>query len=254
MPRVFVIPGHGAGDPGACAHGYSEAERVRALASRMKAQGGDAVMLSDFGRNYYADNGIMSLSLPAGTQIVELHMDSGPASARGGHVIINGRYAPDAYDRAIAEFLGWFMPRRAKTLVGRTDLANSNRAAARGYSYRLVECGFISNAGDLGRFNSDIDALAAGILAAFGIGEGGAAMATAEEVWRYTYGDSDNCFNALHYASREILRRDDPTGRGYELTTHEHVKWIAAEQAAQKERLERIEAKLDALSEGAKTE
>lgn len=254
MPRVFVIPGHGAGDPGACAHGYSEAERVRALASRMKAQGGDAVMLSDFGRNYYADNGIMSLSLPAGTQIVELHMDSGPASARGGHVIINGRYAPDAYDRAIAEFLGWLMPGRAKTLVGRTDLANSNRAAARGYSYRLVECGFISNAGDLGRFNSDIDALAAGILAAFGIGEGGAAMATAEEVWRYTYGDSDNCFNALHYASREILRRDDPTGRGYELTTHEHVKWIAAEQAAQKERLERIEAKLDALSEGAKTE
>lgn len=254
MPRVFVIPGHGAGDPGACAHGYSEAERVRALASRMKAQGGDAVMLSDFGRNYYADNGIMSLSLPAGTQIVELHMDSGPASARGGHVIINGRYAPDAYDRAIAEFLGWFMPGRAKTLVGRTDLANSNRAAARGYSYRLVECGFISNAGDLGRFNSEIDALAAGILAAFGIGEGGADMATAEEVWRYTYGDSDNCFNALHYASREILRKDDPTGRGYELTTHEHVKWIAAEQAAQKERLERIEAKLDALSEGAKTE
>ena len=254
MPRMLVIPGHGAGDPGACAPGYSEAERVRALASRMKAQGGDAVMLSDFGRNYYADNGIMSLSLPAGTQIVELHMDSGPASARGGHVIINGRYAPDAYDRAIAEFLGWFMPGRAKTLVGRTDLANSNRAAARGYSYRLVECGFISNAGDLGRFNSEIDALAAGILAAFGIGEGGAAMATAEEVWRYTYGDSDNCFNALHYASREILRRDDPTGRGYELTTHEHVKWIAAEQAAQKERLERIEAKLDALSEGAKTE
>lgn len=254
MPRMLVIPGHGAGDPGACAHGYSEAERVRALASRMKAQGGDAVMLSDFGRNYYADGGIMSLSLPAGTQIVELHMDSGPASARGGHVIINGRYAPDAYDRAIAEFLGWFMPGRAKTLVGRTDLANSNRAAARGYSYRLVECGFISNAGDLGRFNSEIDALAAGILAAFGIGEGGAAMATAEEVWRYTYGDSDNCFNALHYASREILRRDDPTGRGYELTTHEHVKWIAAEQAAQKERLERIEAKLDALSEGAKTE
>ena len=254
MPRVFVVPGHGAGDPGACAHGYSEAERVRALASRMKALGGDAVMLADFSRNYYADGGISRLDLPRDVQIVELHMDSGPASARGGHVVINGRYAPDAYDRAIASFLGWFMPGRAKTLVGRTDLANPNRAAARGYSYRLVECGFISNAGDLGRFNSEIDALAAGILAAFGIGEGGADMATAEEVWRYTYGDSDNCFNALHYASREILRRDDPTGRGYELTTHEHVKWIAAEQAAQKERLERIEAKLDALSEGAKTE
>lgn len=249
MPRVFVIPGHGAGDPGACAHGFSEAERVRALASRMKALGGDAVALADFSRNYYADGGISSLSLPRDVQIVELHMDSGPASARGGHVVVNGRYAPDAYDRAIASFLGWFMPGRANTVVGRTDLANPNRAAARGYSYRLVECGFISNAGDLDRFNSDIDGLAAGILAAFGIGEGGRDMATAEEVWRYAYGDSDNCFNALHEASREILRKDDPSGRGMELTTHEHVKWMAAKQADMAARLERIEAMLAAQAE-----
>ena len=80
MPRVFVVPGHGAGDPGACAHGFSEAERVRALASRMKALGGDAVMLADFSRNYYADGGISSLSLPRDVQIVELHMDSGSDS------------------------------------------------------------------------------------------------------------------------------------------------------------------------------
>ena len=79
-----------------------EAERVRALASRMKALGGDAVMLADFSRNYYADGGISSLPLPRDVQIVELHMDSGPASARGGPVIVTGRYAPDAYDRAIA--------------------------------------------------------------------------------------------------------------------------------------------------------
>lgn len=51
-------------------------------------------------------------------------------------------------------------------------------------------------------------------------------------------------------AARETLRKDDPTGRGMELTTHEHVKWIAAEQAAQRERLERIEAAL-ARIEGA---
>ena len=29
--KLYVIAGHGQGDPGACANGYSEAERVRAL-------------------------------------------------------------------------------------------------------------------------------------------------------------------------------------------------------------------------------
>ena len=74
---AIVIAGHGAGDPGACAHGCSEAERVRALASRMEALGGDAVEVLDTSRNWYADNGISSLSLPSGaSQMVELHMDS----------------------------------------------------------------------------------------------------------------------------------------------------------------------------------
>ena len=86
MTRIFVIPGHGAGDSGAVGNGYQEQERVRALATRIKALGGDSVTLADFSRNYYADNGISSLSIPSDTQIIELHMDSATASARGGHV------------------------------------------------------------------------------------------------------------------------------------------------------------------------
>lgn len=72
-------------------------------------------------------------------------------------------------------------------------------------------------------------------------------MATAEEVWRYAYGDSTNCFNALHWASREILRKDDPTGRGYEMTTHEHVKWMAKKQADMDAKLDAIAEKLEAV-------
>lgn len=37
MAHIFVIAGHGAGDPGACGNGYQEAERVRALAARIAA-------------------------------------------------------------------------------------------------------------------------------------------------------------------------------------------------------------------------
>ena len=47
MAKLFVIAGHGAGDPGACGNGYQEAERVRALAKRIKEFGGNSVMLGD---------------------------------------------------------------------------------------------------------------------------------------------------------------------------------------------------------------
>lgn len=169
MSRVFVIPGHGAGDPGACGGGYSEAERVRALARRIKAYGGDSVILADFSRNYYADNGISSLGLPRDTQIVELHMDSGSESARGGHVIVQAGLGTDKYDRAIAAEISRIFPGRAVTLVERGDLANPARAAARGYGYRLVENGFISNPTDRAIFNGKLDEIAKAYCRAFGI-------------------------------------------------------------------------------------
>ena len=169
MASIFVIAGHGAGDPGACGNGYSEAERVRALAERIGALGGNDVLLGDMSRDYYADNGIGRLGISTEYQIVELHMDSSGADARGGHVVINGYYPPDEYDIALAECISGIFPGRADTIVGRTDLANPNRAAAKGYGYRLIECGFISNAEDVDIFNSRMDDIARGILRCFGI-------------------------------------------------------------------------------------
>lgn len=99
MAHLFLIAGHGAGDSGAVGYGYTEEERVRALAN----------------------------------------------------------------------FIGSFFPGRANKVVGRVHLANVNRAATKGYSYRLLENGFISNHEDLNKFNSQIDDLARGILKAFGI-------------------------------------------------------------------------------------
>ena len=61
MAHLFIIAGHGAGDCGAIGYGYTEAERVRALASRLQALGGGNVTIADMNRNWYADNGIMSL-------------------------------------------------------------------------------------------------------------------------------------------------------------------------------------------------
>ena len=170
MAKLFVIAGHGAGDPGACGNGYSEAERVRALAQRIKTLGGNNVTLGDVNRNYYADNGISTLNISKDYQIIELHMDAASASARGGHVIINAGFSPDSYDNAIANFISKILQGRSKLIVARNDLANPARAAAKGYGYRLVEFGFITNATDVGIFNSKMDEIARGVLSAFGIG------------------------------------------------------------------------------------
>lgn len=178
MAKIFVIAGHGAGDPGACGNGFSEAERVRALAQRIKAIGGNDVLLGDINRNYYADNGIASLNISKDYQIIELHMDSGVSTARGGHIVIKGGFTPDKYDVAVANAISTIFPGRASKIVGRNDLQNPNVAANRGYGYRLVECGFISNATDVSIFNSRIDEIARALLGAFGIKGGSTTVPT----------------------------------------------------------------------------
>lgn len=183
MATVYVIPGHGGADPGACGNGYGEAERVRALATRMKELGGDAVQLWDFSRDCYTVNGIAYLSIPADWQILELHMDSAAPSARGGHCEIKAGFSPDAYDSALGAFITGMFPGRADAggIRYRSDLQNMNVAANRGYSYRLLECCFISNADDVNTFNTRMDDLARGLLGCFGISTAAPAPVETEE-------------------------------------------------------------------------
>lgn len=170
MVKLYLIPGHGQGDSGAVGGGYTEADLVRRLATRIKELGGDEVATSDFSLNAYENNGLLKWSIPQGAQVVELHMDSADSSARGAHVIYKESLEPDAYDRDLAERLSSMMPGRAQSLVGRSDLKDVNQAASRGIPYRLVEHGFISNASDRGYFLSHIDDIASVYLEVFGIG------------------------------------------------------------------------------------
>lgn len=189
MAHIFVIAGHGAGDSGAVGNGYTEAERVRVLANKIKQFGGDNVTLGDLNRNYYADNGISSLIIPKDWQIIELHMDSASSSARGGHVIIKSGFSPDSYDNALANFIGKILPGRANLIVKRDDLANPNRAAIKGYGYRLVEVGFISNSTDINIFNTRMDEIAKGILSSFGINVSSAGWIKDNVGWWYRNSD-----------------------------------------------------------------
>lgn len=168
MAKLFVVCGHGAGDPGADGGGYTEAERVRALGARIKMLGGSEVELGDTSRNWYRDGGISRLETSA--PVVELHMDaSGVPGAHGAHVIIKSGFEPDEYDRALADKLAAFMPGRAEKIVHHSELANVNRAARRGINYRLVENGFIDSEEDREKFNGHLDELARIYLEVFGI-------------------------------------------------------------------------------------
>ncbi len=174
MPSLYVICGHGAGDPGACAGGCSEAALVRELACRMAAIGGAEAHVLDMSRNWYADGGVDGAlkALVGSVPVVELHMDSAAPSARGGHVVVKAGLEPDAYDRALADAVTAMFPGRSTAIVGRGDLANPNRAAAHGINYRLLECCFISNDGDRALFVAQMDEVARAILGAFGIATG----------------------------------------------------------------------------------
>ena len=169
MAKLFVICGHGAGDSGAVGNGFKEADQVRKLGKKIKELGGSNVMLGDVSRNFYKDKGILNLTISKDYKIIELHMDSGVKIAKGAQVIIKKGFKADEYDNALAKFLGDMFPGRSSKIVGRSDLANVNRAATKGYNYRLVECGFISNPDDAKKFNSNIDEIAKGILNSFGI-------------------------------------------------------------------------------------
>ncbi len=168
MGKLFIIAGHGNGDSGAVGGGYQEQERVRALASAIKAAGGSDVLVGDTTKNYYKDNLISTI--PEGYMVCELHMDSATAtSAKGGHVIIHADFNADKYDTALADYISTKFPGRSTIISKRSDLANPNRAKALGLNYRLLECCFISNSSDLTTFNKDINEIAKGILACFDI-------------------------------------------------------------------------------------
>lgn len=203
--KLFVICGHGAGDPGACANGYEEAERVRVLGKKIKELGGNNVMLGDVNRNFYENDGIEKLTISKDYQIIELHMDKASASARGAHIIIWHEFQPDDYDNALASFLCGLFPGRSTKIAKRSDLANPARAAAKGYGYRLAECGFISNKEDLEIFNNNIEKIAKGILEAFGISASGASSSSKPSAGKPSSGNSSSSKKSISQVAKEVI-------------------------------------------------
>lgn len=238
---LYVIPGHGHGDPGAGGAGQTEADNVRKLATRIKdlAANPADVQLHDFSRNAYAQGDLNTLNVPKGTMVLELHMDSGGGNARGAHVIIKDGFNADSFDQKLAKSLSTVLPGRSDIIVKRGNLANVNRAAKRGINYRLAECGFIDNATDRQIFNTRMDDIARAVLEAAGIQAKGGSVAQVgwkqdDKGWWYEHSDGSYAKNGWEKINGRWYAFD---GSGYMLTGWYHPArgewyWLGSDGAA----------------------
>jgi hypothetical protein len=98
-------------------------------------------------------------------EVTEVHFDAASAAASGGHVIVYDGYAPDAMDLAlrdaIEDMVGIrYNHRGHRGVNGRSNLANVNRTANAGVTYRLIELGFGTNTNDAKVMTEDVEAYA----------------------------------------------------------------------------------------------
>lgn len=164
--KLLIIPGHGAGDSGACGGGKTEAALVRQLATRMKAWGGSRVRRTEYDRNYFEDFGVDRIDKgkypPDEWRIVELHMDAANGKAKGAHTV-NCSVRTKASKR-IAKRLAKQLPGRSEICQLDSGLRNPRHGEQRGYDYTLVEVGFIDNKGDRDYVIANMDKVAKAIL------------------------------------------------------------------------------------------
>lgn len=84
MPKILLIAGHGGGQPGATGNGAVEHEEVKQVVLKMapilKAAGVDLETITD---NYTLPQKIIHANKGTYDFVLEVHMDSGPATSHG---------------------------------------------------------------------------------------------------------------------------------------------------------------------------
>ena len=193
MAKHLIVYGHGQGDPGAVGNGYCERDFTRNvlgpyLEKYARQLKNNTVDFYDKSLDMYtqsrAGRGAYSVSTSYAS-VTELHLDAASPAATGGHVIVKAGFRADSVDLGIAQvvkkYVGWWgSVAGSQGISYRNDLLNLNVFANRGISYRLVELGFITNANDVNRLTSNLDAIAKEMVQAItgeGVSGGGGSAA-----------------------------------------------------------------------------
>lgn len=148
--RVLLIGGHGAGDPGACAFGYKEADLVKEMASNVGARllrdyDNVDVVLYNVQRDAYRDNanGVWQAGWSYDL-IVEWHINAGRGTGFE-HLQVAGGKATSFPTHSAQELSKYYRNRGVKTV----SLYNPDVAKRCGTPYAYVELFFIDTKSDL---------------------------------------------------------------------------------------------------------
>lgn len=175
--KILLIAGHGGGDPGACSNYGVEATETRRVVNMLKSQfkGYEvSVDVYPIDRNAYADigNGCLQVNFANYDYVLEVHFNSAAnIEATGVEVwvtpIENGITVEQAIVNKISA-LGY-----SNRGVKREDFRVIRTAKNKGVSAALIETCFISNNGDMNRYNNNFskvcNAIAEGIAEGFGL-------------------------------------------------------------------------------------
>lgn len=175
--KILLIAGHGAGDPGACSNYGLEATETRRVVNMLKSQFGGYELTVDIypiDRNAYSDieNGCLQVNFANYDYILEVHFNSAAnIEATGVEVwvtqIENGITVEQSIVNKVSA-LGY-----SNRGVKREDFRVIRTAKNRGVSAALIEICFISNEGDMNRYNNNFykvcNAIVKGVSEGFGI-------------------------------------------------------------------------------------
>lgn len=175
--KILLIAGHGAGDPGACSNYGTESVETRRVVNELKSifNGYDVTVdVYPINRNAYADigNGTLQVNFANYDYVLEVHFNSAAnVLATGVEVWVTPIESGVTVEQFIVNkvsALGY--PNRG---VKREDFRVIRTAKNRGVSAALVETCFISNQGDMSRYNSNFsnvcNAIVEGVTEGFGI-------------------------------------------------------------------------------------
>lgn len=184
--NILLIAGHGAGDPGAVANGYKEADITREIVKLLKPQLDNYanVTIADTSRNWYAflKNG-GSFDFSQYDYVLEIHLNAGAKDTKGNgattgtEIYINFSEKTYGVEENIVRNIssigfrnrhlnskGVFEPKKK-------DFTVINRAKRQGVSSALLEVCFIDDIDDMKLYQSKkadvIKAIANGIIKGF---------------------------------------------------------------------------------------
>ena len=175
--RILLIAGHGAGDPGACSNYGTEAIETRRVLNEIKALLGGydaAVDIYPLDRNAYADigAGCCQVNFANYDYVFEIHFNSAAnPESTGVEIWVTPAEQGITVEQAIVNkvaALGY-----SNRGVKREDFRVIRTAKNKGTSAALIETCFISNQGDMNRYNGNFtkvcNAMVEGIAEGFGI-------------------------------------------------------------------------------------